>query len=56
MTRLVRDLLTLSILDNQRSGPKQNIFLDELVIDVADRLAVAAQQGCSRASLPDGCP
>lgn len=44
MARLVSDLLTLSTLDNLKDHQKQPIFLDELALDVANRLAVAAQQ------------
>ncbi|NLW18038.1 MAG: cell wall metabolism sensor histidine kinase WalK, partial [Firmicutes bacterium] len=43
MARLVRDLLTLSTLDNQKAHQKQPIFLDELTLDVANKMAVAAQ-------------
>ncbi|HBK86984.1 MAG TPA: hypothetical protein DDZ53_13230, partial [Firmicutes bacterium] len=44
MTRLVRDLLTLSTLDNLQGHQKQRIFLDELTLEVANKMAVAAQQ------------
>ncbi len=45
MTRLVQDLLTLSTLDNRATDhKKQRIFLDELTLDVANKMAVAAQQ------------
>lgn len=45
MTRLVRDLLTLSTLDNLTTGHKrQRIFLDELTLEVANKMVVAAQQ------------
>lgn len=44
MTRLVRDLLTLSTLDNLTGQQKQRIFLDELTLEVANKMAVSAQQ------------
>lgn len=44
MARLVRDLLTLSTLDNLTAYQKRRIFLDELALNVANKIAVAAQQ------------
>ncbi len=44
MARLVSDLLTLSTLDNLKVRQKHAVYLDELALEVANRLAVAAQQ------------
>jgi len=45
MERLVKDLLTLSQLDYQASTlVKRATLLDELVLDVADKLSIAAQK------------
>lgn len=44
MARLVTDLLTLSSLDNVEENQLQLLFLDELALDVANKMAVAAKQ------------
>lgn len=59
MHRLVRDLLTLSRLDHQQDqGRKQKVFLDELVIEVVDRMLVTARHNQLKliTSLPEDIP
>lgn len=59
MGRLVQDLLTLSALDSRRETTKWSlVYLDELVVEVADRMVVAAKQNGLRlyTSLLDDVP
>ncbi len=59
MGRLVQDLLTLSAFDSKRETAKKSVvFMDELVVEVADRMVVAAKQSGLRlhTSLLDDIP
>jgi two-component system sensor histidine kinase VicK len=58
MDRLVKDLLMLSALDSQKAAEMSPLLLDELIVEVMDRLLVSAHQNEQRLSsqLPEELP
>lgn len=59
MNRLVKDLLMLTTLEHQQEKLRlQTAYLDELVVEVADRMLVSAQQNGQRltTNLPEEVP
>lgn len=59
MNRLVKDLLMLTTLDHQQEKRKmQMVYMDELVVEVADRIVVTARNNGQRLStnLPEEVP